>query len=106
MNRISYSVIVTILYEVKALEWLTWLKNDHINDVLEGGATSATIIKRDPENETSSGVTYEVRYEFDNRDIFKSYLEIYAPRLRQEGLERFPSEDGFQYRRIIGEILE
>lgn len=106
MTPIAYTVSTTIMYESKAQEWLNWLRNGHIDDVLKSGAESAKIIRLDPLDDNQRETTYEVHYIFPNRKIFEIYLEKHAPRLRAEGLEKFPLEDGFRYHRTIGEVLE
>lgn len=104
---VAYTVIATIADEATAQEWLGWLRHTHITDVLKGGATRAEIIRLDDDQNRGNGAakTYEIRYLFDNRGTFEHYLETTAPRLRAEGLERFPPEAGITYRRTIGDIL-
>ena len=97
---IAYTVICSIENEDKAMEWLKWLTEDHIDDVKRGGAISASVVKMDDDN-----ITYEIRYYFADRKSFDSYLKNYAPSLREEGLKLFPEKEGFTYSRTIGEIL-
>lgn len=105
MTAIAYSVICSIRYKSKEEEWLSWLRDGHIADVIKGGATAAEIIRRDPDTHDQGGTTYEIRYRFESRKAFDDYLEHHAPRLRKEGLERFPVTDGFHYQRTAGEII-
>ncbi len=107
MTAIAYTVICTVQYKSKEEEWLAWLKNGHTAEVIKCGASSAEIVRMDPEHDGAApGATYEIRYKFDSRGIFEEYLEKHAPRLRREGYELFPPADGFLYRRTSGEILE
>ena len=106
MTQIAYTVIVTITDDAKAQEWRGWLENGHIAAVIAGGANSAEIVKRDNDQQATPGTTYEIRYKFDNRGIFEEYIKTHAPRLREDGLKRFPPEDGFTYSRTVGEIIE
>lgn len=105
MPQISYTVSVTIRHETKEKEWLEWMENGHIQDVIAGGAAGAEIIRLERDDKDTPGATYEIRYTFASREVFDTYLERHAPRLRQEGLERFPPEDGFTYRRSVGNII-
>lgn len=105
MTQIAYTVIATISYKSKAEEWLDWLKNGHIDDVIKGGAESAEIVRLDHETEGQADTTYEIRYKFKDRGIFEEYIEKHAPALRQEGYEKFPSTDGFKYHRTTAEII-
>ncbi len=105
MSQIAYTVICTIQDEARAQQWLAWLTNGHIDEVLAGGASSADIIKLDDEMNSRNGITYEVRYNFNNRRSFEEYIKTSAPRLREDGLKRFPPADGFDYSRTIGEVI-
>ncbi len=106
MSKIAYTVITTIKYKSVVDDWLEWIQGGHIDDVIKGGASSGQVVKMDSVESDHSGTeTYEIRYIFDNRGIFEEYLEKHAPALRAEGLEKFPREDGFTYKRTVGEIL-
>lgn len=86
--------------EQTAAAWLDWLENEHIADVIACGATEADIVLLDGEP-----TTYEIRYQFESRAAFEEYERKHAPRLRKEGLEKFPLELGLSYQRRTGEIV-
>jgi len=86
-----------------AAEWLAWLRGEHIADVIAGGATSGTIIQLDPVAD-SPGATYQIHYRFPDRETFRNYEANHAPRLRDEGLQRFPLDRGLTYARTVGEV--
>lgn len=104
-NKIYYAVICSIKHDNKVSEWLEWLENGHIDDVKKGGAIDVRIIRHDPEDDLSEETTLEVQYVFPDRQAFDRYVAEYAPKLRQEGLDKFPPEDGFSYSRQTGDIL-
>ncbi len=81
-------------------KWIAWLKEGHIADVIACGARSAEIIELD-----DSMPHFEIRYEFDNRKAFDDYLANHAPRLRAEGLERFPLDLGLEFKRSTGNVV-
>lgn len=103
MNKIAYTVTCRIKDEQKAEEWLAWLRDGHIAEVLAGGTNDAEIIRLDDDGE--SGSCFEILYYFETRELFDDYVANRAPRLRAEGLARFPEEDGFIYSRKIGEVI-
>ena len=80
--------------------WLAWLRDIHIDDVLKCGAQSATIVKMDVEPDT-----FEIRYIFESRQAFEMYEAEHAPRLRAEGLELFPEDQGISYERTTGDVV-
>jgi hypothetical protein len=45
-----------------------------------------------------------VRYHFPSREAFAAYERDHAPRLRADGLRRFPPERGVSYRRSVGVV--
>ena len=81
--------------------WLTWLRDEHIRDVLQAGAISAEIVAM-----VDDDLVYEIRYRFESRQSFQIYEQNHAPRLRQDGLKRFPLELGLEYSRDTGQILD
>jgi len=101
MSELVYTVTATLPDADTAAEWLAWLRGGHVADVLAGGAAAAAIIALDP-----PALTYEVRYRFPSREAFDRYEREVAPRLRAEGLKRFPPERGISYRRSVGTVLE
>ena len=95
----SYTVRCTFADPVVVRSWLKWLQGEHIQDVIDSGAESAEVFRMDESQ------TYEIRYRFASKDAFKDYETNHAPRLRAEGLEKFPLELGLEYSRTTGELL-
>ena len=79
--------------------WIGWMREEHFVDVIAAGAESAELVRLDGEP-----VTCECRYRFSDRAAFERYEREEAPRLRAEGLERFPLDRGLTYTRTTGEI--
>ena len=97
--KVAYTVTATFPNAALTEEWLGWLYAGHIAEVLAGGASDAEIVSLD-----EPSLTYEVRYHFPSREAFERYEKEHAPRLRAEGLTRFPVEKGIAYRRSVGVI--
>jgi hypothetical protein len=100
MAELCYTVSATLPDAKLAQTWLSWLRDQHIAEVLAGGATGAEVVQMD-----GTPYTYEVRYRFPSREVFQRYEQEHAPRLRAEGLALFPIEKGVVYRRSLGESL-
>lgn len=83
-----------------AERWVAWLRDEHIADVLAAGACRADIVQLD-----AAYPVFEIRYQFPSREVFERYEREHAPRLRAEGLERFPLEWGLEYSRRTGTIV-
>lgn len=106
----SYTVIAEFDDSRIAEEWIAWLRDDHLKQVCDAGAQDAEVIRLDSPVAVSDvtghrPVRCEVRYHFDSRVAFDRYAREHAPRLREEGLERFPSERGIRYQRMTGEVV-
>lgn len=96
----SYTVRATFTNAAVREEWIGWLREKHLREVCEAGAVDAEVIRFDGEP-----MTCEVRYHFDSRAAFATYEKEQAPRLRADGLKRFPPERGVQYERATGEVV-
>ncbi len=81
-----------------AAEWLDWLRVEHVQDVVDAGAIEGRIWRLD-----GPTLTYQIHYQFPSREAFQIYESEHAPRLREEGLRRFPLELGLKYERVTAE---
>ena len=100
MSAVAYTVAATFVDSAVAEEWLRWLREEHLAQVIAGGASDAEVIEFD-----GPGRSFEVRYHFASRSAFAEYESAHAPRLRAEGLQRFPVERGVTYRRSVGVVV-
>lgn len=95
----AYTVACTFDDLAVAEEWIAWLRDVHLAEVLAAGALDAEVIRMDGEP-----VRCEVRYRFPSREAFAAYERDHAPALRAKGLERFPVSKGIKYGRTTGEV--
>ena len=96
---VAYTVRCSFTEGDVADAWATWLREAHLADVCDAGASHAILVRLDGEP-----VTYEARYTFPDRATFDAYVRDHAPRLRDEGLSRFPLARGLTYSRTVGEV--
>lgn len=103
MIRICYMVTATLPDEATLAEFVAFLEDGHVDDVLKHGAHSAMIIRLDP----AEGADFRVmtQYIFPTRALFDRYIKDFAPALRAEGLRRFPPDRGVRFERQIGVIV-
>ncbi len=105
MARVAYTVIAQFFDEPTRDKYIAWLRGGHVDQVMQGGAESATIVVLD-RAVTDGPIAVEVRYIFSTRDELARYLRDFAPALRADGLARFPSERGVTFGRTVGEIVD
>jgi phosphoribosylamine-glycine ligase len=85
---IIYNVTINI-HESVHDQWMDWMQNKHITDVLATGKfTSARMVKVLVEEEMG-GITYSVQYTTDCKETLQRYYDEDAPRLREEGHKLF-----------------
>ena len=70
-------------------QWLQWMQQIHIPEVLATGKfTSARLVKVLVEEEMG-GLTYAIQYTTDSKATLQRYYDEDAPRLREEGSRLF-----------------
>lgn len=70
-------------------QWLDWMQNKHIKDVLATKKfTSARLVKVLVDEEMG-GITYSVQYFAPSKQHLNEYHQQHADLLRQEGLKLF-----------------
>ncbi len=70
-------------------QWLQWMQQIHIPEVLATGKfTSARLVKVLVEEEMG-GLTYAIQYTTDSKATLQRYYDDDAPRLREEGSRLF-----------------
>lgn len=83
-----YNVTVKIDLEIHD-EWIRWMREKHIPDVMHTGMFSSYRICRLLEQDESDGITYAVQYFCENLDRYWAYQEKYAPALQAEHAKTF-----------------
>jgi hypothetical protein len=83
-----YNVTIKITQDI-ATEWLQWLKQEHVADVIATGCfTHATILQL-LEVDNSEGPTYAVQYFAESKSLYNLYIEKYAAQMRQKGYDKW-----------------
>lgn len=80
--------VTLILEDSAAEEWLNWMQETHIPEVMATGMfVSNRLLKVvDSPNE---GVTYCAQYVAETLENYNEYLDVYAPALQQDLNDRF-----------------
>lgn len=99
---ILYSVTVNIDQAIHD-EWLRWMIEKHVPDVLATGFFKEHKILRLLNEEENGSVTYSFQYFTEDLEKLEEYQKKYAPTLQQEHAERY--KDRFVAFRTVLEVV-
>ena len=88
---IIYNVTINI-EDATHDQWLTWMQQTHIPDMLATGKFSSAQLVKVLVEEEMGGTTYSVQYLTDSKETLQRYYQEDAPRLREDGLKRFANK--------------
>lgn len=83
-----YNVTVKVDHSIAA-DWLTWLKKEHIPEVMGTGCFNTARVLELLENTDEEGLTYAIQYQAATKEDYDRYLEVYANLLRQKSFEKW-----------------
>ena len=99
---ILYSVTVNIDRAVHD-EWLRWMIEKHVPDVLATGLFTEYKILRLLNEEENGGITYSFQYFTESLENLEEYQTTYASALQKEHTERY--RDRFVAFRTVLEVV-
>lgn len=70
-------------------EWFRWMRDVHIDDVLETGCFCDATMVRDPEADDVDHTAYRVLYRAHSDGAFRRYQAEHAKRLQEDHTSRF-----------------
>ncbi|WP_456378920.1 DUF4286 family protein [Lutibacter sp.] len=83
-----YNVTTNIDESIKN-EWLKWMKEKHIPEMLATGKFSNAKMSQVLINEEMGGVTYSVQYTTNSLETLQAYYKEDASKLRKESMKLF-----------------
>ncbi|MFC4221350.1 DUF4286 family protein [Flagellimonas marina] len=86
-----YNVTINIDESVHD-EWLIWMRDKHIPDMLSTGKFSHAKMVKVLVEEDMGGITYSIQYTTQDRKTLESYYQQDAERLRAEAQKLFPNK--------------
>ena len=98
---IIYNVTVNIENDVRE-EWLKWMQEYHIPDVMATGYFLDNKICKVLVDE-EQGTTYSIQYTCNNMEDLKEYQRLHAPRLQKDVADRYANK--FVAFRTLLEVL-
>lgn len=86
---IIYNVTMSVDREVAA-DWLSWMKEKHMPDVLATGCFTKSAIFKVLGGEEQGGLTYAVQYTASSMAAYERYRDEFAAGLQTDVLIRYP----------------
>lgn len=99
---IEYSVQITISKIIEK-EWLDYMLNKHINDVMSTGFFLSYKILKKVDDDYAEKSEYSIRYLCSSKEKFDEYITKDAKRLQSEHIEKFGEH--FTAKRNLFEII-
>ncbi len=85
---IVYNVTTKVNHAIAA-DWLRWLKEEHIPDLVNTGCFTHAVILHLVESDDEEGITYAVQYHAESRALYNRYMEKYSGVMRQKAMDKW-----------------
>lgn len=86
-----YNVTVQVERSI-AGQWLSWLQQEHIPEVLQTGCFLKHQVVQLINTEETESVTYAIQYYTEGEKELNEYLNEHAPVLRQRGFDKWGNQ--------------
>jgi len=73
-------------------EWLSWLKEEHIPDILNTGCFTNANILQLLETDDTDGPTYAIQYLAESKALYNRYIEKFAGIMRQKSFDKWGNQ--------------
>lgn len=100
---IIYNVTIKVAQSI-AKDWLDWLLQVHIPEVLATGCFTSHQVVQLLEVDNTEGPTYAVQYHAESKADYNRYISKYAEELRQKSYEKWG--DGFIAFRSVMQVVQ
>ncbi|PXX30711.1 DUF4286 family protein [Arenibacter sp. ARW7G5Y1] len=83
-----YNVTMNIEESIQE-QWLSWMKEVHIPEMLKSGKFSKALMTKVLVEEEMGGITYSIQYTTDSKETLQKYYDQDAERMRKKVMELF-----------------
>lgn len=70
-------------------QWLQWLQEEHVPEVLATGCFADARILRMLETDDSEGPTFTVQYTAESKAAYNKYIDRFAASMRQKSFDKW-----------------
>ena len=81
--------ITTKVHSAIANEWLQWLKEFHVKEILNTGCFTNFKIVKLLEIDEEEGPTYALQLYAESKAIYNQYVEKFAGKMRQQAFDKW-----------------
>ncbi|MEO7923430.1 MAG: DUF4286 family protein [Chitinophagaceae bacterium] len=85
---IIYNVTIKVDHSI-AVKWLSWLKEEHIPDIISTGCFTQARVLQLLETDNTEGPTYAVQYQADNRSSYDRYIDGFSAEMRKRAMDKW-----------------
>jgi hypothetical protein len=85
---IIYNVTTKVEHSI-AGSWLDWLKQEHINDLIQTGCFTHAVVLQLTDIDDAEGPTYAVQYHAESKAMYNSYIAHYADAMRKKVTDKW-----------------
>lgn len=78
-----YNVTINVQEDIHD-DWVKWMKNEHIPDMLATGKFSKALMTKVMVKEPMGGITYSIQYTTESKERLEKYYEEDAKDLREK----------------------
>lgn len=87
-DGVVYNVTIKIDTEIES-EWLEWITEDHIPEVIATGLFDEYKLFRLLEQDDDEGLTYIIQYFTSSIERYKKYINEFSPMLRSKTFDKW-----------------
>ena len=87
-DAVIYNVTIKVEKTI-ADDWLQWLLQEHIPEIMKTGCFSSHKVVRLLEVDDSEGSTYAIQYNANSKADYNRYIAIYAADMRQKSFDKW-----------------
>ena len=85
---IIYNITTKVHHSI-ALEWLQWLKEIHVKEVMESNCFTEFKIVKLLEIDETDGPTFAVQFAAESKGLYNRYIEKFAGEMRKQSFDKW-----------------
>jgi len=85
---IIYNVTTKVAHSIAA-EWLEWIKNEHIPELISTGCFTHAVVLQLVESDDEEGTNYAVQYHAESKAFYNKYMEKFADAMRKKSIDKW-----------------